>query len=53
MKYPSVFFATAIVWFVIDVLALYFNETDISYRLYLLSLIFSLALFYIGFWRNK
>ncbi len=53
MKYPSVFLATAVVWIVVDVLALVFRQTFISYNLYLSSLIFSLALFLIGFWRNK
>jgi hypothetical protein len=53
MKYPSVFFAILIAWIVVDVLAAVFDTTFISYRLYIFALTFSLALFLVGFWRNR
>ena len=53
MKYPSVFFAVIIAWIVVDVLAVVFASTFISYRLYIFALIFSFALFLVGFWRNR
>jgi hypothetical protein len=53
MKYPSVFISVAVVWVVVDVLAAVFHEQNLIFQLYLSSLFFSVALFLIGFWRNK
>jgi len=53
MKYPSVFFTILFVWLVIDVVALFMNQTRLTLDLYYWAIVFSVVTFLIGFWRNK
>lgn len=53
MKYPSVFLSVVFVWVVVDSVAIAMGSTALSYQLYLATIVFSVVMFLIGFWRNK
>jgi len=53
MKYPSVFFAILLTWFAIITIALWINNHQLTFELYISAIIFTLVIFVIGFWRNK
>lgn len=53
MKYPSVFLAILLVWISVVVLAIYKGDSDLTQSLHTLLIIFTIAMFLIGFWRNK
>lgn len=53
MKYPSVLLTIVSIWLVVDLLAITLNRTVLTFNLYLATVIFSVILFFVGFWRNK
>lgn len=52
MKYPSVFLAILFSWIVVLCISFAFRDTKLAFDLYLATLVFSVVLFFIGFWRN-
>lgn len=53
MKYPSVFLALFCIWLAILVISQIYQSTQLALNLYRLTVVFSLVLFLIGFWKNK
>lgn len=53
VKYPSVFFAILFAWIAVIIIALWLNNHELTYQLYLSGIAFSVIMFVIGFWRNR
>ena len=53
MKYPSVFLTVMAVWLIVDTLAVALGESVPTFDLYLATILFTIAIFFIGFWRNR
>lgn len=52
MKYASIFFTIVIVWIAAIIIAAIVDSTDQRLRLFILTTVFTLALFLIGFRKN-
>jgi len=53
MKYLSVFLAILFIWFSVILLSAKISDNHTVFNLYRNTLILTVLLFFIGFWRNK
>jgi hypothetical protein len=53
MKYASIFFTLLIVWLAVVIIAVFVPTSEQRFQLFMLVTLFTLALFLIGFRKNR